>query len=43
VQRSIPCITTIAGFSAAVAGIESLKNADLQVKPIQEWLAEIAN
>ncbi len=43
VQRSIPCITTIAGFSAAVAGIESLKNADLQVRPIQEWLAEIAN
>lgn len=43
VQRSIPCITTVAGFSAAVAGIESLSTSELKVKPIQEWLAEIAN
>ena len=43
VQRSIPCITTVAGFNAAVEGIKALRNADLKVKPLQEWLAEIAN
>jgi carbamoyl-phosphate synthase large subunit len=43
VQRSIPCITTVAGFGAAVAGIESLRSSELQVKPIQEWLSQIAN
>jgi carbamoyl-phosphate synthase large subunit len=43
VQRSIPCITTVAGFSAAVAGIEFLRTSQLQVKSIQEWLAAIAN
>ena len=43
VQRSIPCITTIAGFNAAVAGIKALRSAELKVRPLQEWLAEIAN
>jgi len=43
VQRSIPCITTIAGFNAAVSGIRALKEAELSVKPLQEWLVEIAN
>ena len=43
VQRSIPCITTVAGFSAAVEGIKALRNSDLKVKPLQEWLVEIAN
>ena len=43
VQRSIPCITTISGFNAAVAGIKALRSADLKVRPLQEWLAEIAN
>ena len=43
VQRSIPCITTTAGFSAAVEGIKALKKSDLQVRPLQDWLAEIAN
>ena len=43
VQRSIPCITTIPGFNAAVAGIKALRSADLKVRPLQEWLAEIAN
>ena len=43
VQRSIPCITTVAGFNAAVEGIKALRNAELKVKPLQEWLAEIAN
>jgi carbamoyl-phosphate synthase large subunit len=38
VQRSIPCITTTAGFSAAVEGIKALQRGDLGVLPIQEWL-----
>ena len=38
VQRSIPCITTTAGFSAAVEGIAALQRGDLTVKSIQEWL-----
>ena len=40
VQRSIPIITTTAGFSAAVQGIQSLQTGDLTVRPIQEWLAQ---
>jgi carbamoyl-phosphate synthase large subunit len=43
VQRSIPCITTIAGFNAAVSGIRALKESELSVKSLQEWLVEIAN
>jgi len=39
VQRSIPIITTTAGFSAAVEGIKSLQTNELSVAPIQEWLA----
>jgi len=38
VQRSIPCITTTAGFSAAVEGIKALQRGELRVSPIQEWL-----
>jgi len=38
VQRSIPCITTTAGFSAAVEGIKALQQGELSVLPIQEWL-----
>ena len=38
VQRSIPCITTTAGFSAAVEGIKALQRGELDVLPIQEWL-----
>jgi carbamoyl-phosphate synthase large subunit len=38
VQRSIPCITTTAGFSAAVEGIKALQRGDLTVAPIQDWL-----
>lgn len=38
VQRSIPIITTTAGFSAAVEGIKSLQSDELTVAPIQEWL-----
>jgi carbamoyl-phosphate synthase large subunit len=39
VQRSIPCITTTAGFSAAVDAITFLQNSPLSIKPLQEWLA----
>jgi carbamoyl-phosphate synthase large subunit len=39
VQRSIPIITTTAGFSAAVQGIKSLQSGELSVAPIQEWLS----
>jgi carbamoyl-phosphate synthase large subunit len=38
IQRSIPCITTTSGFSAAVEGIRSLQKGELGVLPIQEWL-----
>jgi carbamoyl-phosphate synthase large subunit len=38
IQRSIPCITTTAGFSAAVEGIKALQRGELSVTPIQEWL-----
>jgi len=39
VQRSIPIITTTAGFRAAVQGIKSLQSGDLSVAPIQDWLS----
>lgn len=38
VQRSIPIITTTAGFSAAVQGIRALQAGELTVAPIQEWM-----
>ena len=39
VQRSIPIITTTPGFSAAVEGIKVLREGELDVKSLQEWLA----
>jgi carbamoyl-phosphate synthase large subunit len=39
VQRSIPIITTTPGFSAAVEGIKVLRQGELGVQSIQEWLA----
>jgi len=39
VQRSIPCITTTAGFSAAVEGIQALQKGELGVRSLQSWLA----
>jgi carbamoyl-phosphate synthase large subunit len=39
VQRSIPCITTTAGFSAAVDAIGFLQESPLSIKSLQEWLA----
>ena len=37
VQRSIPIITTIAGFKAAVAGIAEIRKNEFSIKSIQEW------
>ncbi|MBU6242793.1 MAG: ATP-grasp domain-containing protein, partial [Acidobacteria bacterium] len=39
IQRSLPCITTIPGFRAAVAGIQSLRNDQLAVRSLQSWLS----
>lgn len=39
VQRSIPIITTTPGFSAAVEGIKSLRDGELDLASLQEWLA----
>jgi carbamoyl-phosphate synthase large subunit len=39
VQRSIPCITTTAGFSAAVDAITFLQSSPLSIKSLQEWLS----
>ena len=39
IQRSIPCITTTAGFVAAVSGIAALQQGEMSVKSIQKWLA----
>lgn len=40
IQRSIPCITTTAGFNAAVEGIKVLQSGNLDVRPIQDWLSD---
>ena len=40
VQRSIPCITTTAGFSAAVEGIKALQSSTLSIRSLQDWLAK---
>ncbi len=40
VQRSIPCITTTAGFNAAVSGIQFLQKGEFSVRPLQDWLAQ---
>lgn len=39
VQRSIPIITTTAGFNAAVEGIRFIQSNELSIKSIQEWLS----
>ncbi|CAB4620819.1 MAG: carbamoyl-phosphate synthase large subunit [Actinobacteria bacterium] len=39
VQKSVPCITTTAGFRAAVEGIKSLQREELSIRSIQSWLA----
>ena len=39
IQRSVPCITTIAGFKAAVSGISELSGKSFDINSIQEWLS----
>jgi len=40
--HGVPCITTLTGASAAVAGIRALRTEGLTVRAIQEYHAEIA-
>ncbi len=37
VQRSIPIITTIAGFKAAVEGIKEMQSREFDIESLQEW------
>lgn len=39
VQRSIPIITTTAGFNAAVEGVRFLQSNELSIRSLQEWLS----
>jgi carbamoyl-phosphate synthase large subunit len=39
IQRSVPIITTIAGFKAAVSGMAVLKEKSFDIASIQEWQA----
>ena len=41
IQRGVPCITTIAGFKAAVAGISDLQDRSFDIASLQEWLSVI--
>jgi carbamoyl-phosphate synthase large subunit len=43
VHQRIPCITTIPGAAAAVAGIKALQRESLDVKSIQEYHASVAS
>jgi carbamoyl-phosphate synthase large subunit len=40
VQRSIPIITTIAGFKAAVEGIREMQSHEFDIESLQEWQSE---
>ena len=37
----VPCVTTVAGLSAAVQGIEALRKGGLTVRPLQDWSADV--
>ena len=39
VSRGVPCITTVAGFKAAIEGIRSLQKEGFVPRPLQEWSA----
>lgn len=39
VSRGVPCITTVAGFKAAIEGIRSLQKEGFMPRPLQEWSA----
>jgi len=40
ISRSVPCITTIPGFKAAVAGIAALQKDSFDIKSLQEWMSK---
>ncbi len=40
VSRSVPCITTIPGFKAAVAGIAALQKDNFEIRSLQEWMSK---
>ncbi|MBM3501920.1 MAG: carbamoyl phosphate synthase large subunit, partial [Armatimonadetes bacterium] len=42
VKYGVPCITTIAGATAAVMGIEALRRAELSARPLQEYHQRVA-
>jgi carbamoyl-phosphate synthase large subunit len=41
VDYGVPYITTVSGAIAAVKGIEAIKKAEMTIKPIQEYYAEV--
>jgi carbamoyl-phosphate synthase large subunit len=41
-MHGVPCITTLTGASAAVAAITALKQEALEVRPLQDYHAEMA-
>jgi carbamoyl-phosphate synthase large subunit len=43
VLTGIASITTAQGFNAAIAGIQSVRNGKMQVKPIQEHIAHLTH
>jgi carbamoyl-phosphate synthase large subunit len=43
VRYGVPCITTIAGATAAVMGIEALRRAELSVTSLQEYHRWVAS
>ncbi len=41
-MHSVPCITTLTGAAAAVSAIRALRSEALDVRPLQDYHAEIA-
>jgi carbamoyl-phosphate synthase large subunit len=41
VEAGVPCITTMAGMAAAVLAIEALTDGEVEVRPLQDFLATI--
>ncbi len=37
IRQGVPCVTTVQGLSAAVQGIEAMREGDLQVRSLQSW------
>ncbi len=40
-QHAVPCITTIAGASVAVLGVEALQRGELDLRSLQEYNADV--